>query len=114
VLGTEELMYVPHRLAESLERDLPEVTVTVSSTTRSPVVVMDLPGYAVRHGLTFATHDGADDGKPRFAYNLASGRFDTIVLVLDAATPAGGADELRARLREVCGRLVVARVGVRS
>ncbi|GAA5151643.1 hypothetical protein GCM10023340_30770 [Nocardioides marinquilinus] len=110
VLGTEELMYLPHRLAEALDHR----EVTVSSTTRSPVVVVDDPGYAVRHGITFAAHDGADDGAPRFAYNLEPGRFDTIVLVVDAATPApadGGAADLRAALAGLCERVVVARVG---
>lgn len=113
VLGTEELMYLPHRLAEHLESTRPAVAVTVSSTTRSPVVVRDDPAYAVRHGLTFAAHDGAGDDKPRFAYNLEPGRFDAIVLVLDAATPApadGGAHELRAALRTLTDRLVVVRV----
>lgn len=110
VLGTEELMYLPLRIAEDLEATRPATAVTFSSTTRSPVVVRDDPAYAVRHGLTFPAHDGADDAKPRFAYNLEPGRFDAIVLVLDEATPADGAVELRAALRAVCSRLVVVRV----
>ncbi|WP_211357232.1 phosphoribosyltransferase family protein [Nocardioides rubriscoriae] len=110
VLGTEELMYLPHRLAEHLEATRPALAVTVSSTTRSPVVVRDDPAYAVRHGLTFPAHDGAQDGRPRFAYNLEPGRFDTIVLVLDEATPVDGAVELRAALRTITDRLVVVRV----
>lgn len=110
VLGTEELMYLPHRIAEDLEASRPALAVTVSSTTRSPVVVRDDPAYAIRHGITFAAHDGADDDKPRFAYNLEPGRFDAIVLVVDAATPVDGADELRAALRTLCDRLVVVRV----
>ncbi len=114
VLGTEELMYLPHRIAEDLEATRPALEVTVSSTTRSPVVVRDDPAYAVRHGITFPAHDGADDGKPRFAYNLEPGRFDAIVLVVDGATPPpehDGAAGLRAALRTLCDRLVVVRVG---
>ncbi len=113
VLGTEELMYLPLRLAEALEDARPATMVTLSSTTRSPVVVRDDPTYAVRHGLAFAAHDGAGDGRPRFAYNLEPGRFDAIVLVVDDATPPpaeGGAAELRATLRALCDRLVVVRV----
>ena len=86
-------MYLPHRIAEDLESTRPALEVTVSSTTRSPVVVRDDPAYAVRHGITFPAHDGADDGRPRFAYNLEPGRFDAIVLVVDDATPVDGADE---------------------
>lgn len=110
VLGTEELMYLPHRVAEALEDARPALSVTVSSTTRSPVVVRDDAAYAVRHGITFPAHDGAEDGKPRFAYNLAPGRFDAIVLVVDEATPVGGAAELRAHLHAITDRLVVVRV----
>ena len=73
--------------------------------------MLDEPGYAVRHGITFAPHDGAEDDQPRFAYNLAPGRFETIVLVVDAATPRDGAADLRAALRGLCRRLVVVRVG---
>ncbi|WP_211348926.1 phosphoribosyltransferase family protein [Nocardioides litoris] len=114
VLGSEELVYLPLRLGEALEAARPAVEVTVSSTTRSPVVVRDDPAYAVRHGLRFAAHDGADDDKPRFAYNLEPGRFDAVVLVVDAATPPpdeGGAADLRAGLRTLTDRLVVVRVG---
>ena len=110
VLGTEELMYLPHRLAEHLEETRPALAVTVSSTTRSPVVVRDDPAYAVRHGITFPAHDGATDDEPRFAYNLEPGRFDVIALVLDEATPADGAVELRAALRGLADRVVVVRV----
>ncbi|WP_209020709.1 phosphoribosyltransferase family protein [Nocardioides sp. 1609] len=114
VLGTEELMYLPHRIAEHLESTRPATAVTFSSTTRSPVVVRDEETYAIRHGITFAAHDGADDDKPRFAYNLEPGRFDAVVLVVDDATPPpeeGGAAELRSALRALCDRLVVVRVG---
>ncbi|WP_340538574.1 phosphoribosyltransferase family protein [Nocardioides sp. GXZ039] len=111
VLGTEELMYLPQRIAEYLEASRPATTVTLSSTTRSPVVVRDEEGYAIRHGITFAAHDGVDDDVPRFAYNLEPGRFDAIVVVLDDATPADGAAELRAALRTLCDKLVVVRVG---
>ncbi|UDY23235.1 phosphoribosyltransferase family protein [Nocardioides sp. Kera G14] len=84
VLGTEELMYLPLRLARELAELLPESTLTFSSTTRSPIAVVDDPGYAIRSRVTFTGHDGTDDA-PRFAYNLGAGRFDHIVVVLDSA-----------------------------
>jgi hypothetical protein len=119
VLGTEELMHLPLRLAEVLGAD--GHAVTVSSTTRSPVVVLDEPGYAVRHGLAFRAHDGgsgADDVVVRYAYNLAPGAAynlapgaaDTVVLVLDPATPPDGAADLVARLRGLTERVVVLRL----
>ena len=78
VLATEELMYVPLRIAARLEQ-LWEGGVTFSSTTRSPVVPLDDPGYAVRSGLCFRSSE--DDGD-RFAYNLPAG---DVVVLTDAA-----------------------------
>jgi adenine/guanine phosphoribosyltransferase-like PRPP-binding protein len=91
VLGTEELMAAPLRLAVALQDALSRqgcpATVRFSTTTRSPVLAVDDPGYAIRSALVFDAHDQPDDGPgPRYAYNLAaSGRraFDVVVLVAD-------------------------------
>ncbi|MFC6881200.1 MULTISPECIES: phosphoribosyltransferase family protein [Actinomadura] len=96
VLGFEELMYAPLRLAEALADALPDVDVRYSTTTRSPVLAVDDPGYAIRTRLAFPAHDDPADGPgERYAYNVAPGTdpgraFDTIVLVVDGAgdTPA--------------------------
>lgn len=114
VLGSEELMYVPLRLARALAEaphaeavaesatagpaadsgSAPEVR--YSTTTRSPVLAVDDPGYAIRTRLAFPAHDDPADGPgERYTYNVDPGadparRFDTIVLVADsvADTPA--------------------------
>ncbi|WTW97575.1 phosphoribosyltransferase family protein [Streptomycetaceae bacterium NBC_01309] len=117
VLGCEELMYVPLRLARALADATAHATsaadgsaaaaavepatpaapeVRYSTTTRSPVLAVDDPGYAIRTRLTFPAHDDPADGPgDRFTYNVDPGadparRFDTIVLVVDstADTPA--------------------------
>ncbi|WP_436847292.1 phosphoribosyltransferase [Streptomyces buecherae] len=114
VLGFEELMYAPLRLAEALQAEFDHtathgasgaggasgaaggVEVRYSTTTRSPVLALDDPGYAIRTRLTFPAHDAPADGPgPRYAYNVAPGgdparRFDAIVAVVDSAadTPA--------------------------
>lgn len=81
VLGTEELMYAPLRIARALEDRLPG-TVHFSSTTRSPVNVIDVPGYPIRDALVFPAFDGPDDGPgTRFAYNVAGARVYTDVLL---------------------------------
>jgi hypothetical protein len=86
VLGDEELMYLPQLLARALG-DL----VRTSTTTRTPAVAVDLPGYPLRTALSFASTE--DGRRPVFAYNVAgSGHaepgnapgFDHIVLVTDA------------------------------
>ncbi|MFJ4090152.1 phosphoribosyltransferase [Kitasatospora sp. NPDC089913] len=121
VLGFEELMYAPLRLAGALAERLPGGTdrVRYSTTTRSPVLAVDDPGYAIRTRLAFPAHDDpADDSsRERYAYNVAPGadparRFGTVVLVVDdtADTPAlhEGERALLAQLRRVTDRVVLA------
>ncbi|GAA0603547.1 phosphoribosyltransferase [Streptomyces crystallinus] len=89
VLGFEELMYGPLRLALALEDA--GVDVRFSTTTRSPVLAVDDPGYAIRTRLAFPAHDTPGDGPgERYAYNVAGAGFDTVVAVVDsvADTPA--------------------------
>ena len=95
ILGTEELMYAPLRIASALaDRRAAEGRrheITYSTTTRSPVLDVDDPGYAIRTAITFPSHDAPADGDgPRFAYNLREGAFEAIVLVVDepSDTPA--------------------------
>ncbi|WP_435643719.1 phosphoribosyltransferase [Streptomyces sp. H49] len=90
VLGFEELMYAPLRLAHQLER-IVTAQVRFSTTTRSPVLAVDDPGYAIRSRLVFPAHDDPADGPgERYAYNVAGGGFDAVVAVVDSAgdTPA--------------------------
>ncbi|MFD5803597.1 phosphoribosyltransferase [Streptomyces sp. NPDC127020] len=101
VLGFEELMYAPLRLADALERTT-DADVRYSTTTRSPVLAVDDPGYAIRTRLVFPAHDDPADGPgERYAYNVAGAGFDVVVAVVDSAadTPALHApDGLLARL----------------
>ncbi|WP_411126237.1 phosphoribosyltransferase [Streptomyces sp. x-19] len=109
VLGNEELMYAPLRLAGALDALLAEhgATVRFSTTTRSPVLAVDDPGYAIRTRLAFPAHDAPADGPgERYAYNVAPGsdperRFDAVVAVVDSAgdrpelhAPGGLLDQL--------------------
>jgi hypothetical protein len=103
VLGFEELMYAPLRLATELERTV-SAEVRYSTTTRSPVLALDDPGYAIRTRLVFPAHDDPDDGPgERYAYNVAQAGFDAVVAVVDSTgdTPDLHApDGLLARLAE--------------
>ncbi|MFI6418198.1 phosphoribosyltransferase [Streptomyces sp. NPDC050842] len=92
VLGFEELMYAPLRLAGALEDAGHDVR--YSTTTRSPVLAVDDPGYAIRTRLVFPAHDDPADGPgERYAYNVAGAGFDAVVLVVDSAADT---PELRA------------------
>ncbi|MFJ8041381.1 phosphoribosyltransferase [Kitasatospora sp. NPDC096147] len=114
VLGFEELMYAPLRIAGALD-DLLDAEVRFSTTTRSPVLAVDHPGYAIRTRLAFPAHDDPADGPgERYAYNVApgadgSGRFDAVVLVVDAPADTAALEQgLLARLRLVTDRVVLA------
>ena len=84
VLGFEELMYAPLRLARELERTV-AAEVRYSTTTRSPVLAVDDPGYAIRSRIVFPAHDNPDDGPgERYAYNVAGAGFDAVLAVVDS------------------------------
>ncbi|WDV51391.1 phosphoribosyltransferase [Streptomyces coeruleorubidus] len=101
VLGFEELMYAPLRLAEALERTT-DAEVRYSTTTRSPVLAVDDPGYAIRTRLVFPAHDDPADGPgERYAYNVAGAGFDAVIAVVDSAAdtpPLHAPDGLLAQL----------------
>ncbi|MEU8700442.1 phosphoribosyltransferase [Streptomyces sp. NPDC048680] len=111
VLGFEELMYAPLRLATALE-DRIGAEVRYSTTTRSPVLAVDDPGYAIRTRLVFPAHDDPADGPgDRYAYNVAGAGFDAIVAVVDstADTPELHApDGLLARLAPHTAQVLLA------
>lgn len=110
VLGNEELMYAPLRLARALEQSGTAREVRFSTTTRSPVLAVDDPGYAIRTRLVFPAHDAPADGPgDRYAYNVAGAGFDAVVAVVDSAgdTPELHAG-LLARLAPHTGRVVLA------
>lgn len=116
VLGCEELMHAPLLTAVTLAGWAADSqSVQFSSTTRSPVLAIDEPGYAIRTALTFPAHDDSADGPgPRFAYNVAPAAgaepFTDIVLMLDdvADTAELHADDgLIGQLAGVCERVYV-------
>ncbi len=93
LLGTEELMAAPLRLAVALAEA--GHGVCFSTTTRSPAVVVDEPDYALTSGVVFPAHDDPADGPgPRYAYNIArlgasAQAWDHVLVVVDppADTP---------------------------
>ncbi len=106
-------MYAPLRLGTALEEALgADADVRYSTTTRSPVLAVDDPGYAIRTRLVFPAHDSPADGPgDRYAYNVAGAGFDAVVAVVDstADTPELHApDGLLARLAAHTGHVLLA------
>ncbi|MET0967036.1 MAG: phosphoribosyltransferase domain-containing protein [Nakamurella sp.] len=102
VLGTEELMYLPLRLALDLARNSRR-RVAFQSTTRSPVHAIDEPGYPIRRRMDFRSRVLGDRNEPaesRYIYNacwFGSGtdpqltEADLIVIVDDGHSLPGSA-----------------------
>jgi len=99
VIGHEELMYLPLRLAEALTvRGTPA---RFQTTTRSPAYVRDSPGYPLRRGFSFIAPESVaaehEDETPRHLYNAQwpdrEGQRAELLLVVDAPADT---DRLRA------------------
>lgn len=102
VLGIEEFMYLPLRLAAYLEekyKDSDNIEIYSSSSTRSPVVVHDDPSYAVRSKLSYLT----DTKEERFIYNIEG--FDTIIVILEPGQTAKGNIDLIHNLSQITYKL---------
>ncbi|HEX4017863.1 MAG TPA: phosphoribosyltransferase family protein [Frankiaceae bacterium] len=99
VLGTEELMYAPLRLAAVLaeQHAADGASVRYQSTTRSPVAPLDREGYAVRCALSFRASDPTPDEPQRqsFVYNVRPDSADHIVVVTDGGVTAAMVEALR-------------------
>ena len=103
VLGTEEFLRIPQMLAEFLA-DHAVARVLTSSTTRSPALVLDRPGYGLRSGVAVRMDVAGEEGALRFAYNLAASDAGVRVAIVchdDTVSPDGeGPEALPARLAE--------------
>lgn len=66
VLGHEELMYLPLRLAAALAES--GIPTRYQTTTRSPAYVLDEPGYPLRRGFRFLAPE-PDAEASRYLYN---------------------------------------------
>ena len=80
VVGHEELMYLPLRLAAALQRR--GHSALFQTTTRSPAYVLDVAGYPLRRGFEFAAPE--DESSLRYLYNADAPAGSTLVFVADA------------------------------
>ncbi|MFC0447648.1 phosphoribosyltransferase family protein [Rhodococcus jostii] len=94
VVGHEELMYLPLRIAEVLSAS--GFRVRFQTTTRSPAYVLDMPGYPLRRGFRFTAPEVGED-QPRFVYNAQWPDENAVVVTVidspadtDRLTASGG------------------------
>ncbi len=115
VLGVEELMYGPLRLALALAERLDPAgsdhRVRFSTTTRSPILPVDEAGYAIRSEMRFSAHDTGSGGDVRYAYNVDLGGHDTVLLVLDEASDTPATHDVIEQLAARFQRVLVTTIG---
>ena len=109
VVGSEELMYLPLRIALDLVENPPHGEppgrrVTFQSTTRSPVHAVDQPGYPVRRRIDFVSDD-AGTAVTRHLYN--AGDEADVIVVVDEGDARPGADGVAAAIAAATGAGVV-------
>lgn len=82
VLGTEEFMYLPLKVAYEIAKKYPNISVRFHATTRSPILVSEDNNYPLycRYGLS----SEYDDTRKTFIYNLA--KYDLGIVITDSAT----------------------------
>lgn len=118
VIGHEELMYLPLRIADELAG--PDRPVRFQTTTRSPAYVRDEDGYPLRRGFAFVAPESGTTGT-RYLYNA---RFPDetsptpVLLVVDPPAdtdaltgPGGVVDALTAAGIDVTVAVVLSRPG---
>lgn len=97
VLGTDEFMYAPLRVALSLGEG-----VAFQSTTRSPIVAANVEGYPIRHKTTFS--NPAVAGLDSYVYNVAIGMYDDIFVFFERTYDEAQLRPLVDALSAVCPR----------
>lgn len=109
ILATEEFMALPLATAFGVQNRLPDADVRYSTSTRSPIAVINDAGYAVRSAARFRSHDETTDGPgPRYAYNFShpEGRFDEVVIMAEPGTELDsliGPDSIGEAVARECG-----------
>lgn len=93
VLGHEELMYLPLRLAAELAES--GILTRFQTTTRSPAHVLDEPGYPLRRGFRFIAPE-PDPTAQRYLYNAQLPESDEAAVLLVVIDPPADTPELGA------------------
>ncbi|WP_194088598.1 phosphoribosyltransferase domain-containing protein [Cryobacterium psychrophilum] len=87
VLGVEEDMFLPLRVASLLEERSVD-PVVFGATTRSPAFAHDHPDYGILDRLDYTVPEVPGDTARRFAYNLGH-TYDSVVIITASAADTG-------------------------
>jgi hypothetical protein len=75
-LGTGEFMYLPMRIASHLGKG-----VYYHSTTRSPILPVNQPGYAIQNGFSFSNPE--DNRIVQYLYNIPKNFYDDVFIFFE-------------------------------
>lgn len=100
VLGTEEFMYPTFTVGSMIRRLGYGKTVRIHATSRSPILASRRDGYPLT--VRYQMRSPYDPERCVYVYNLE--RYDRVILLTDAAEPAGGIADLTEALRQAGNR----------
>lgn len=108
VLGTEEFMYLPMRIAHDLEGD-----VYFKSTTRSPIYPFADPSYCIESGLSFES--AYNTQVTNYVYNISWENYDTILIFHESVHGQEPVQStLYNQLSHYCDRVYNVQIGANS
>lgn len=95
VLGTEEFIYIPLKIASYLKGDI-----YYKSTTRSPIYPCDGDVYPIKSGISFESFYNC--GVRNYVYNIAEEKYDTILIFVEKYNNDVSASDLYKKLERLC------------
>lgn len=99
ILGTEEFMYLPMRIAHELDGDI-----YFKSTTRSPIYPFNDAGYCIESGQRFKS--SFNPQVKNFVYNISQENYDTILVCYESLTgPTPSSQKLYDQLSRHCNHV---------
>jgi len=95
VLGTEEFLYLPLKIASYIEGDI-----SYKSTTRSPIYPCDDSNYPIKSGISFESF--YNSGVSNYVYNIEEEKYDTILVFVEKFNDDVSALNLYRKLEKIC------------
>ncbi|MGB3368478.1 MAG: phosphoribosyltransferase [Acidaminobacteraceae bacterium] len=95
ILGTEEFMYLPLKIASYIGGDI-----SYKSTTRSPIYPCDDSNYPIKSGISFESFYNKDVNN--YVYNIVEEEYDTILVFVEKINSHVSALNLYRKLEKIC------------
>jgi hypothetical protein len=87
-LGTGELMYLPMKIASLMGEG-----VLYHSTTRSPILPIPMPGYAIQNGFSFLNPE--DNAVVHYVYNIPENEYEEMFIFFEKEVSEDSLKEIK-------------------